>query len=128
MAGSVFWTPLVKTNDKDSKHTEEKAFPLFRSTVLPKSQSGCGMKRFQLLQLPNRDYNEHFCTFINQRKCTGELSTAGILEEHEKYNLQNPQLGEATPFHNMKLVKKTLVSEKGVQQRPDEIRPRKHPS
>lgn len=32
MAGSVFWTPLVKTNYKDSKHTEEKAFPLFRFT------------------------------------------------------------------------------------------------
>lgn len=35
MAGSVFWTPLVKTNYKDSKDTEEKAFPLFRFTQTP---------------------------------------------------------------------------------------------
>lgn len=38
---------------------------------------------------------------LSTKKCTGELSTAGILEEHEEYNLQNPQLGEETPFHNM---------------------------
>lgn len=100
MAGSVFWTPLVKTNYKDSKHTEEKAFPLFRFTYTNPNLD-VGRSTFSCFIYQTGITMNIFALLSTKKKCTGELSTAGILEEHEKYNLRNPQFGEETPFHNM---------------------------